>query len=227
MAEVSLLLVLTGGVTLSNAIVVLLAVMVVNGRDFWRWKPLLLYFFICVSLLGIGVAERYFEQHTKPQEMENWVDMKTPRWQSITNNMFGEGIILHEDHLLGDVLVKRPLFVEYKSHGPEVVEACIALLFVAGLIVGCRRCFTWIVLALLAFNAALHLGLGFGLNEVYIMAAHWMFCIPLAIGYLFTLRRHWWLPATLGVVVFFLSIYCYNRNVPLLNSELTKEVRYI
>ena len=33
----------------------------------------------------------------------------------------------------------------------------------------------------------LHIGLGFGINEVYIMTAHWAFVIPLAVAYL--LRR--------------------------------------
>lgn len=35
-----------------------------------------------------------------------------------------------------------------------------------------------------AFDMALHLGLGFGINEVYIMGAHWLFVIPFAIGFL-------------------------------------------
>jgi hypothetical protein len=30
----------------------------------------------------------------------------------------------------------------------------------------------------------MHLGFGFGLNEVYIMAAHWVFVIPIALAYL-------------------------------------------
>lgn len=226
MAETSVLLILTGGVTLSNAIVVLLAAWVVNGKSFWRWKPLLLYFVLCVALLGIGLAERYNQQHVKPQEMENWVDTKTPRWQSVTDNMFGEGIILHEKHLLGDVLVRRPLFVEYESAWPLVVEGCVALLFVAGLVVGIRRRFTWLMLALMGYMAALHLGLGFGLNEVYIMSAHWMFCIPLCIGYLFALQRPRWLPAVLCVAVIALSAYIYKENVRLLHYQLTKELRY-
>ena len=33
----------------------------------------------------------------------------------------------------------------------------------------------------------LHIGLGFGINEVYIMTAHWAFVVPLAVAYL--LRR--------------------------------------
>ena len=35
-----------------------------------------------------------------------------------------------------------------------------------------------------AFDMLMHIGFGFGLNEVYIMTAHWAFIIPLAIGFL-------------------------------------------
>lgn len=40
------------------------------------------------------------------------------------------------------------------------------------------------VLSWFAFDMTLHLGLGFGINEVYIMGAHWLFVIPLCIAYL-------------------------------------------
>ena len=35
----------------------------------------------------------------------------------------------------------------------------------------------------------LHIGLGFGLNEVYIMTAHWIYAIPIAIGFLLKPKR--------------------------------------
>ena len=41
------------------------------------------------------------------------------------------------------------------------------------------------LMACVAFDMLLHLGLGFGLNEVYIMTAHWAFIIPFAMAYLF------------------------------------------
>ena len=33
-------------------------------------------------------------------------------------------------------------------------------------------------------DAALHIGLGFGINEVYIMTAHYMYVLPIAIAFL-------------------------------------------
>ena len=62
-------------------------------------------------------------------------------------------------------------------------------LFLLGLLCGARSRFLWTAMAFFAFDMALHVGLGFGLNEVYIMSAHWLFVIPLAMGYLFKVVR--------------------------------------
>lgn len=51
------------------------------------------------------------------------------------------------------------------------------------------------------FDFALHIGLGFGINEVYIMTAHYMYALPIAIGFLVEkqepdIRQKWkrWIP---------------------------------
>ena len=40
----------------------------------------------------------------------------------------------------------------------------------------------WMCLSFFALDMILHIGLGFGINEVYIMTAHWAYVIPLCIG---------------------------------------------
>ena len=40
------------------------------------------------------------------------------------------------------------------------------------------------VLSWLAIDICIHFVLGFGLNEMYIMAIHWIFIIPIALAYL-------------------------------------------
>ena len=119
-----------------------------------------------------------------------WTDISTPRLESTVENLFGESIQLHQDHLLQDVLKdNRPVIVPYRWVANYVVEGIIALLFVLGIICGWRSRFLWTALAFFAFDVALHVGLGFGLNEVYIMSAHWLFVVPLAMGYLFKMVR--------------------------------------
>ena len=113
-----------------------------------------------------------------------WTDISTPRWESMVENMLGEGFLLHRDYLLEDCLRTRPAIVPYRSWFSYVHEILLALLFVAGVWYGRRSRFLWMLLSCLAFDMVLHLGLGFGLNEVYIMTAHWAFIIPVAIGFL-------------------------------------------
>ena len=98
--------------------------------------------------------------------------------------LFGEGIILHEDHLLGDVLRNRPVIVRYSNWGKYVAEAVLVLLFLAGIWYGRRQLFLWTAMSFFLMDMALHMGLGFGINEVYIMSAHYLFVIPIAIAYL-------------------------------------------
>ena len=40
-------------------------------------------------------------------------------------------------------------------------------------------------MSFLILDMALHMGLGFGINEIYIMSAHYLFVLPIAIAYLF------------------------------------------
>jgi hypothetical protein len=130
-----------------------------------------------------------WNQHTgKPiakGEFSRWTDISTPRWDSMVENLFGESIQIHEDHLLGDTLRSRPVIIRYNYWLNYIVEALLVGLFLWGICEGRRERFLWMALAGFLFDMALHIGLGFGINEVYIMAAHWVFVIPIAIGYLF------------------------------------------
>ena len=91
---------------------------------------------------------------------------------------------LHQDHLLEDTLRSRPVVVAYRSAVNYVVEALLVMLFAAGVWAGRRNRFLWLVMSFFAFDVFIHIVLGFGINEVYIMGAHWLFVMPLAIGFL-------------------------------------------
>ena len=42
----------------------------------------------------------------------------------------------------------------------------------------------WMVFSFAAMDMILHMGLGFGIPEIYIMAAHWIYVIPISMGFL-------------------------------------------
>ena len=124
-------------------------------------------------------------------EFLDWTDMTTSRTQSVVDNLLGESIQLHQDYLLGDVLKSRPVFVGYRHAVNYAVEAVIAIMFLAGIWAGRRSRFMWLVLSYFGLDMLLHVVFGFGINEVYIMSAHWIYAIPVAIAYLLrnTTRR--------------------------------------
>ena len=139
-----------------------------------------------------------------------WTDISTPRWESTVENLLGESFQLHRDYLLEDCLRTRPAIVSYRSWYNYVFEVIIVLLFLAGIWYGRRSRFLWMLLSCLAFDIVLHLGLGFGLNEVYIMTAHWAFIIPLVIGFLFHKEhglRHFSLHILVGLLILWLWIW--------------------
>ena len=157
------------------------------------------------------VKQQNGEALTKSVPLLEWSDMTTSRWQSAVDNLFGESLQLHRDYLLEDVQQTRPVFVEYRSAVNYIVEALVVLLLVAGAWIARREKFFLMVLSWFAFDMLMHMGFGFGLNEVYIMTAHWAFIIPIAAGYI--LRRKNMMAARVLVAALTLWLWTYNAVI--------------
>lgn len=123
-------------------------------------------------------------------EFMNWTDATSSRTLSIVENLMGESIQLHQDYVLQDELRHRPMFVNYRYAFNYIVEALIIILFLAGIWAGRKSRYLWLVMSYLGLDMLLHIGLGFGLNEVYIMSGHWIYALPIAIGFLLKETRH-------------------------------------
>lgn len=179
-------------------------------------------------------ARKALEKEKAHKEIENrqlssskymqWTDKELPRWKTLTENFFGESIQLHEDHLLEDVNKKRPVFVEYRHWYNYVVEALIVVLFAAGIACGCRQRFMWLMMSWFGFDVLLHFVLGFAVTEVYIMAAHWIFIIPLSVAYIFkNINKNRRSPVLLlRLAVLLLTAYLWYHNASLLCSHFIK-----
>ena len=150
-----------------------------------------------------------------------WTDISTSRWQSVYENLFGESLQFHRQHFLEDTLVGRPVFVKYDTVFNYIVEVLILLLALAGIWLGRKHRFLWLCLSCFGFDMFIHLVLGFGLNEIFIMAPHFMFVLPIATAYLFSRVRWQWLRLT----VVFLTIYLLVYNGYLLTDFLLSPIR--
>ena len=155
-----------------------------------------------------------------------WTDITTSRVESIYENLFGEAIQFHRQHFLEDTLVFRPVFVKYDWIWSYVVEAIILLLAAIGLWFGRRSRFLWMSLSYFGFDMMIHLVLGFGINEIFIMAPHWMFVVPLTIAYAFRQAKknqH----KILQLAVLALTCYLWVYNGWLLISFLRSPIHAI
>lgn len=120
----------------------------------------------------------------KKEGFWKWTDMSTSRSDALIHNMMGESIQLHDSYLLDDMCVNRPTVVKYNYVFNYIIEGIVALLFILGIIVAVRHRFFLMALSWLALDICIHFVMGFGLNEMYIMACHWIFIIPISISYL-------------------------------------------
>ena len=155
-----------------------------------------------------------------------WTDISTSRWQTVYENLFGESIQFHQQYFLEDTLVHRPVFVKYDWTLSYVVEALVCLLFVIGVWCGRRSRFLWLCLSCLGFDMFIHLILGFGINEVFIMAPHFLFVLPIAVAYLFR-ALHGRMHQALRCLVLALTLYLWLYNGYLLTDFLLTPIRAI
>jgi hypothetical protein len=181
-----------------------------------------------------AVLRRQAEKTGKPMEDHGylkWTDISTSRWQTIYENLLGETIQFHRRHFLEDTLVGRPLFVPYLSVFSYVIEALVVLLALVGMWYGRRSRFLQLCLSYLAIDMGIHLVLGFGINEVFIMAPHFLFILPIATAYLLKekrrdgVRRKGALAIRLAVTA--LTAYLFTYNGILLTYFLLTPIKSI
>ena len=223
----ALLFFLTAGVTLTNGVKIALAAWMVNGKKVFSWKSILSFVVPTLMLGAVAkkdparierlkthdafVKKQNGEALTKDVPLLEWSDMTTSRIRSVVDNLFGESLQFHKDHLMEDVQQTRPVFVSYGSTISYVVEALLVLLLIAGAWVARRQRFFLIVATWFGFDMLMHLGFGFGINEVYIMTAHWAFIIPIAAAYLLRQRQDAWLRFAVAALTIWL--WAYNGTV--------------
>ena len=147
-------------------------------------------------------------------EFSSWTDATTPRLESIVENLFGEPIQLHTDHVLGDVLINRPVIVPLPLCGELCRRGLRRPLLPRRHRMGRRSRFLWIALSWMGFDMIIHVVLGFGLNEVYIMSPHWLFVLPIAMGFaLLRLRGRWLLAARVALMGLSVFLLAYNASL--------------
>lgn len=148
-----------------------------------------------------------------------WIDTKTNRIATITENLFGESFQLHQDHLLDDTNKSRPVIVTYRHWYNYLIEAIIVALFIGGIIIGRKNKFCLMTLSWFAVDMTMHIIIGFALTEVYIMTSHWALALPVAIASLLSAYKGKQRIA-LRLVLFAVTIWLLAWNIPLVIEKV-------
>jgi len=152
----------------------------------------------------------------KKGEFWDWTDISTSRSWTFVENLFGEPVLLHENYLLGDTLVSRPVIVHYRWWLNYAVEALVILLLIAGVWCGRRQRLMWLALCFFLYDMALHMGIGFAINEIYIMSAHWLFLFPVIMAYFLKACQGKRLLGRARLLVAVLTAYLFVWNITLM-----------
>lgn len=162
-----------------------------------------------------AIKEQQREKQVFDSKLFEWTDNSIDRLRTLKENVFGEGLILHEQHLMEDANKTRPVFVEYNHWGSYAVELLIVALFAAGLWCGRHERLMLTVTLLWLFDMLLHVVLSFAITDLYIMTAHWAYVIPIAVGYLLRSMKKRWQYSAIALVSL-LTLYMYLHNVSLI-----------
>ena len=230
---------ITAGVTLSNGIKVFLSGFFVNLKDFFRLKYLLLAVVLPAALLW-GTAVWEYRTYVLPKEKAR-AEMKERREKALEERVAQmtteeraryeakkarrEAVLKAQAAKMGEPMEDHG-FLKWTDISTSRWQTFyeILLLFVVGVWCGRQQRFLWLCLCCLGFDMFIHLVLGFGINEIFIMAPHFMFVLPIATAYL--LQKLGGLPATMvRVSVLMLTLWLFTYNGYLLIDFLLSPIR--
>ena len=166
---------------------------------------------------SIFIAKRT-EKQSYDNRLFEYTDNSVDRLPLLYENFFGEGFILHPEHLMEDANLKknpRPVLVYYNDWWNYVAEGAILVLFLAGILYGWRKRLLWLAMMPFLFDVLLHIGMRFAATDVYIMTAHWAYVVPIAIGIMLKgVGRSW--RRALGATLILLTLFLWWHNLSLL-----------
>ena len=202
-AALTLAVVSVGGLTVTNAVKIYIPLLFEN-RIFRSWKKLghaFLRVLISVAVFALLFLNRlnfnYMNFFNKSgEQLEKFSKPRvTPVWDMISSWFFG-GNMLFPGFVIRDYHNKKGF--EYKALFMDVYDSWIPYIFVAAVILlvswsyvkNFKNKFVQILMISFLVDIIIHCVLKFGLHTSYIYGGHFVFVVPLLIGWLFHSYRN-------------------------------------
>lgn len=206
-----------GGVTLTNFAKPLSLLLLSKEESLWqRVRKVLLP---TLLLLALVVAVGWFYQQRRAGAEESMLTAQVndllrfqTRSADIVPDFFGHPLLISN-------LEMRELYMEtvlrptpYACWAMKLLPWGVVLLLLSMIWVGRRYPLAWAIPLYLAVDVAVHLIGGYGLDEAIIFGGHWVFLVPMALGWLYRVvpRQAY---RYMDLALLLLSIYMCTHNL--------------
>ena len=213
-----------GGVTLTNFAKPLSLLLLSKEESlWWRVRKVLLP---TLLLLALVVAVGWFYQQRRAGAEESMFTAQVndllrfqTRSADIVPDFFGHPLLisnLEMRELYGETVL-RP--TPYACWAMKLFPWGVVLLLLAMIGVGRRYPLAWAIPLYLAVDVAVHLVGGYGLDEAIIFGGHWVFLVPMALGWLYRVvpRQAY---RYMDLALLLLSIYMCTHNLTVILSRM-------
>ena len=217
--QVSLWSLLLGGVTLTNFAKPLSLLLLSKEVSLWQRvrKALLPTLLLLALVVAVGCfyqqrgASQRAEEPMLTAQVNDLLRFQT-RSADLVPDFFGHPLLISDLEMreLHGETVLRP--TPYACWAMQLLPWGVVLLLLSMIWVGRRDPLAWAIPLYLAVDVAVHLIGGYGLDEAVIFGGHWVFLVPMALGWLYYVvpkqaYRY------MDVALLLLSIYMCTHNL--------------
>lgn len=217
--QVSLWSLLLGGVTLTNFAKPLSLLLLSKEVSLWQRvrKVLLPTLLLLALVVAVGCfyqqrgASQRAEEPMLTAQVNDLLRFQT-RSADLVPDFFGHPLLISDLEMreLHGETVLRP--TPYACWAMQLLPWGVVLLLLSMIWVGRRAPLAWAIPLYLAVDVAVHLIGGYGLDEAVIFGGHWVFLVPMALGWLYhVLPKQAYRYMDLALLL--LSIYMCTHNL--------------
>ena len=224
--QVSLWSLLLGGVTLTN-FAKPLSLLLLSKESLWQRvrKVLLPTLLLLALVVAVGCfyqqrgASQGAEEPMLTAQVNDLLRFQT-RSADLVPDFFGHPLLISDlemRELHGETML-RP--TPYACWAMQLLPWGVVLLLLSMIWVGRRDPLAWAIPLYLAVDVAVHLIGGYGLDEAVIFGGHWVFLVPMALGWLYhVLPKQAYRYMDLALLLLSIYICTHNLSVILLHIK--------
>jgi hypothetical protein len=207
------------GITISSGLKVFFAQFFQSGKFRDKCYTFILSGLACTGLILFSLATTYVLSRFFFGDWlieDNTVDyissLSSVSFISLFHDFFCEPILFHQNYDFWNWAWMGNL--QYNALFPLVMCSILYVIVIIALAVNIKQKSVWLLLSFFLSDVLIHMVFGYGIFGSYIFGLHWLFIIPLSIGWLYHSMKSKRLKIGLDVLVICIAVFCAFHNFP-------------